>query len=117
MKAKPVKKNGDRMIQCSIDEATHLHLHIPGPLRFRSIPVITHGAREGTPCWTWNGSVDFPTLRPSLLSRVKLGDREVVCHTWITDGQVQFLSDCTHSLAGQTIDLLDVETTSMFEGE
>jgi hypothetical protein len=27
------------------------------------------------------------------------------CHTFITDGTVQFLSDCSHALAGQTLDL------------
>lgn len=33
----------------------------------------------------------------------------IVCHTWINDGKVQFLSDCSHEFAGQTLDLLDVE--------
>ena len=33
----------------------------------------------------------------------------VVCHSFVNDGQVQFLDDCTHELAGQTLLLLDVE--------
>lgn len=117
MKAKPVKYSDGQFAQCPVGEATHLHLHFPGPLRFRSVAVITHGTREGSPCWTWNGSTDSPTLRPSVLSRVTLGDREVICHSWVTDGQVQFLGDCTHSLAGQTIELLDIEKTSMWGDE
>lgn len=28
-----------------------------------------------------------------------------VCHSFIRDGQIQFLSDCTHALAGQTVPL------------
>ena len=31
-----------------------------------------------------------------------------ICHTFITDGQVQFLSDCTHEYAGQTLPLPDI---------
>ncbi|MNR55162.1 hypothetical protein D3C85_1754830 [compost metagenome] len=32
-----------------------------------------------------------------------------VCHSWVTDGKIQFLHDCTHALAGQTIALEDVD--------
>jgi len=28
-----------------------------------------------------------------------------VCYSYITDGRIQFLSDCTHELANQTVDL------------
>ena len=27
------------------------------------------------------------------------------CHSFIRDGQIQFLSDCSHALAGQTVSL------------
>lgn len=30
------------------------------------------------------------------------------CHSYITNGQIQFLSDCTHKLAGQTVPLPDL---------
>ena len=30
---------------------------------------------------------------------------DTVCHSFVTDGRIQFLGDCTHSLAGQTVDL------------
>ena len=30
-------------------------------------------------------------------------------HSYVTDGRIQYLSDCTHPLAGQTVDLPDVE--------
>jgi hypothetical protein len=67
--------------------------------------VITHGTREGTGCWTWNGSIDAPTLRPSVLTT----GHDFRCHSWINDGKVQFLSDCSHEYAGSTLDLLKVE--------
>jgi hypothetical protein len=28
-----------------------------------------------------------------------------VCHSFVTDGRIQFLGDCTHALANQTFDL------------
>lgn len=35
--------------------------------------------------------------------------RDMVCHSFVTDGRIQFLSDCTHALAGQTVYLLELE--------
>jgi hypothetical protein len=29
------------------------------------------------------------------------------CHSYVTNGRIQFLSDCHHSLAGQTVELPD----------
>ena len=79
--------------------------------------------------WGWNGDVDKPTFTPSVLCRTghyvtgKPADQcehckdaaedghETfcgICHTFITDGRVQFLSDCTHQYAGQTLELPDL---------
>lgn len=59
-----------------------------------------------TPRWTWNGSFDKPTFSPSLLyERVIRNDKEVRCHTYVRDGMIQFLSDCTHEFAGKTVPL------------
>lgn len=56
--------------------------------------------------WGWNGSVDSPTIRPSILVNVGRKNPTIpICHSYITDGKIQFLSDCTHPLAGQTIEL------------
>jgi hypothetical protein len=67
--------------------------------------LSTSTAGEG-PHWQWNEDADRPTLTPSLLSNP---GREVpqlhLCHSFITDGRIQFLGDCTHALAGQTVDL------------
>jgi hypothetical protein len=31
-----------------------------------------------------------------------------VCHSFVTDGRIQFLGDCTHALANQTVELPDL---------
>lgn len=105
MKAKPVKETKDGDVRCSPEEATHVWLSMPGPMQHRRIPVILRGPRRGTTCWTWNGDTESPTLKPSIRSR----DGTHVCHSFVNDGKVQFLADCTHELAGQTLDLLEVE--------
>lgn len=111
MKARPLRFIDGNYEECSVREATFLELHMPGPLPKRVIPVICKGRRENTGCWTWNGSVEAPTLRPSILSSGTsfLSDGEHRCHSWVNDGSVIFLDDCSHDLAGKTMDLLDVE--------
>lgn len=56
--------------------------------------------------WDWNGDRLKPTFSPSLLVRYTVPAGDVVCHSFIRNGQWQFLSDCTHSLAGQTVNML-----------
>lgn len=106
MKAKPLKLTSSGYEPCSIEETTHLQFNVPGPIPTRIIPVIQKGTRAGTGCWSWNGDTEKPTIKPSVLTWVN--DR-IRCHSFINDGKVQFLSDCTHQYANQTLDLLDVE--------
>lgn len=92
----------------------------PGCDDSHTVPVPPHPL-----AWQWNGSVEKPTLLPSLLVRSghyapswKPGDECwcgkdypfscYLCHSFITDGQIQFLNDCTHKLAGQTVDLAEI---------
>jgi len=56
--------------------------------------------------WTFNGSYDRPTFSPSLLVTKPNGPER--CHSFITDGQIRYLSDCTHAMAGQTVDLPEI---------
>lgn len=115
MKAKPVKLVDGRYVECGKDDATHVTLNFPGPSGLLTLPVIRSGTREGTGCWTWNGSTDAPTIRPSVLTKGRAYDDELndlgpyVCHSWVSDGHAQFLSDSTHPFAGQTVPLLYVE--------
>lgn len=58
--------------------------------------------------WRFNGDLERPTLRNSILTRYGRKGASV-CHSFVTDGRIQFLSDCTHTLAGQTVDLPDID--------
>lgn len=75
----------------------------------------------GSHKWDWNGSSEKPTLTPSILvratrtptedevTRILAGEvlqmEKTVCHTFVTNGRIQYLGDCTHTLAGQLVDL------------
>lgn len=92
----------------------------------------SHSVQVGSdfgPNWTWNGSLEAPTFQPSVLvtghgltdkgtadyeawcaagcpmPAPEFGNAPTACHSFVTDGRIQFLSDCTHELAGQTVDL------------
>lgn len=58
-----------------------------------------------SPCWDFNGDVDNPTVHPSILVRSVHNGRNSVCHSFIKGGKIQFLNDCTHELAGKTVEL------------
>lgn len=103
MKARPLKRVNQEFVDCRIDEVEYLELKFPCVLQQRILPVILKGKREGTKNWTWNGDVDFPTLRPSVHSR----DNYFLCHSFVTDGVVEFLNDSTHDKSGMKISLLD----------
>lgn len=66
-----------------------------------AIPVEKPNPANGA-MWSFNGDLDRPTFSPSL-------HLVGFCHSFVTDGRIQFLSDCTHALAGQTVDLPEVE--------
>ena len=53
--------------------------------------------------WAFNDNFEKPTFSPSLLYPTKA----IRCHLFMRDGKIQYLSDCGHKLAGQTIDCPD----------
>lgn len=58
------------------------------------------GFVPGKDCWcTYNAN--HPT-EPSHFSCRR-------CHSFVRSGQIEFLSDCTHQLAGQTVPMSDLE--------
>lgn len=61
--------------------------------------------------WDFNGDVDRPTFSPSMLATfpANRGRSKRVCHSFVRDGRIQFLNDCTHAMAGQTVDLPEIE--------
>ena len=84
-----------------------------------------------SPSWEFNGDGDRPTFSPSVLvtcghyvSSFKPGDSCWCtynaehperpshaqcgrCHSYVRNGEIQFLADSTHALAGQTVPLPD----------
>lgn len=60
-----------------------------------------------SPRWSFNGDCEKPTINPSLLVTHKLPDGERRCHSFIRDGRIQYLSDCTHEMAGKTVEIPD----------
>ncbi|MFZ3141135.1 DUF6527 family protein [Polaromonas sp.] len=93
-----------------------------------NIHCIGVGPKASGPRWGWNGDKAKPTFTPSVLAKGnKLTFNEhgnwdggwerdgqgnlipYVCHSFVTEGRIQFLSDCTHALAGQTVDLPDFD--------
>lgn len=72
--------------------------------------AVNVGSGPG-PRWGFNGDHERPTFIPSVLVRYngddagKDGAPPAVCHSFVTGGQIQFLGDCTHALAGQTVPL------------
>jgi len=80
----------------------------PGCLEPHVIPVLP--TDRG---WVSTGTVERPTFSPSILVRYRRTNPEDIdaqpfestCHSFVRDGQIQFLGDCTHALANQTVDL------------
>ncbi len=66
------------------------------------LPVNTS---EHSPSWEFDGNLEAPTLSPSILTRSG-GDK--VCHSFLRSGVLEFLADCTHSLAGTQVPLPDL---------
>jgi len=65
--------------------------------------------------WSFNGDMEKPTFSPSLLVRFPQDGKEMVCHSFVRDGKIQFLNDCTHDLAGKTVDLPDADRLDDFK--
>ena len=64
----------------------------------------------GRQMWYFDGDTDAPTFSPSIMMN-RPGPTHnpdaPVCHSFVTKGRILFLQDCTHHLAGQTVDLPD----------
>lgn len=80
----------------------------PGCDHPHSINVKT----DTRPRWVWNGDMVEPTFSPSILVTTRWSQNEPdmkddVCHSFVRDGMIEFLGDCTHKLKGQTVPIAD----------
>lgn len=80
-------------------EHRYVTWHCPGCEEGHGVPY--HGASG--PLWHWNGSLETPTIKPSVLVTSFKGEKSYRCHCFVEAGRIRFLSDCTHALAGQTV--------------
>ena len=64
--------------------------------------------RDAGPNWKFNGDVDKPTFAPSVLVKAAGKAEQYRCHSFITDGRIRFLGDCSHEYAGKVMDMFDV---------
>jgi hypothetical protein len=70
--------------------------------------VRIKAADKTLPTWEVSGiNIDKPTVAPSIL--VWASRPEVRCHSYICNGNIQYLSDCHHKLAGKTVELPDFD--------
>lgn len=78
--------------------------------------VPTTGPNSWGKEWGFNDDLEHPTLTPSVLVHphgILLEDGSVgqspLCHSFVRNGRIEFLGDCTHALAGHTFDMNDIE--------
>ena len=106
-----------RLVQQTSALGSYGHFWCPGCDRNHTVRL------NGPHKWEWNDSEELPTLQPSVkvtgiedatneqyAEYERYGTplptpKEFVCHSYVTNGQIQFLSDSTHDLAGNTVDL------------
>jgi hypothetical protein len=93
----------------------------PGCERLHQVQI------KGRDPWQFDGALDCPTFSPSIkvTYRHSKGHSnenpapvdyrgeyvEDVCHFFIRAGRIEFQSDCTHNLAGQTVAIPDLPET------
>ncbi len=113
MKIQPILSN-----VAGNEEVVGWAFYCPG-CRSHHAPYVKPHANPKGASWSFNGDVDRPTFNPSILTRVERGNRsqdpdrpnksqDLVCHLFVKDGIIEYLSDCTHELARQTIEMEEI---------
>ena len=97
-KGKPTERSGKR----------HMYF-CPGCDSIHSVTVNPLKQANGAG-WEFTGTLEKPTYSPSQLTSWTQGDNNIkfVCHTFIREGMIQFLDDCTHHLKGQTVPMVEL---------
>lgn len=85
----------------------------PGPTRWRFwcpgcgthhwFRTLSPQQPDGSGIWSWNGDVDRPTVSPSIVCS------DTGCHLFVRNGELVYLSDCKHALAGKTVPMEDID--------
>jgi len=90
------------------DEFVGYNVKCPGCDTWHSVYTVANQYNKAI--WGFDGNMDKPTFSPSLLVTWTHGEEHEKrrCHSFIRNGEWQFLSDCTHDLAGQTIPMVEI---------
>jgi hypothetical protein len=85
-----------------------LTFHCPACGYGHGVTVRPYDPPRPGPVWGWNGSLEAPTITPSI--NVWPDGRANShgyprCHSFVTDGRIAYCGDSEHALAGQTVDL------------
>lgn len=75
--------------------------------------VHTESCNHSGAKWTFNNDLDKPTFGPSI-NRWYNGSIEdnvpdYRCHSFVQNGVIKFLGDCTHELKNQCVELPDLK--------
>lgn len=70
-----------------------------------------HLVTTGPGNWKFNGDMKKPTINPSIKAEWEWGEErhKKVCHSFVENGNIKFLNDCTHHLAGKTVKLSPID--------
>ena len=84
------------------EDSLEVFWYCPGCECNHVVPVM-----EGR--WTFNGSLENPSLYPSVRITTTVNGIDSQCHVVMTDGKLNFCSDCTHKFNGQIVEMEEME--------
>lgn len=87
------------MIRLIIGSSSDLLFYCPGCEQYHAVNIKD----DNRPKWKFNGSYTDPTFSPSIL--VTRPGQKFRCHSFVEKGKIRYLDDCTHKLAGKTIEI------------
>lgn len=105
-------KDGEKTYECLAFICPGCKAMHPNASGFHLLPV---NSTTKTPQWDWDGNLEAPTLSPSILTKhgTIVDGVPTVCHSYLRAGVFEFLSDCTHSLVGQHVQMVPLEDWMM----
>lgn len=82
-----------------------LHFFCPGCNTYHTVNIDPNKL----PFWKFNNDFESPTFEPSLNAKYQKNGKLQVCHSFVTDGKIFYLEDCTHHLAGRIVKMREEE--------
>lgn len=68
-----------------------------------------HSGPDKHPVWGFDRNELSPTFSPSLLYRWTENGVPKVCHLFLKNGVIEYLTDCTHAYKGKSVPLSECE--------